>query len=280
MDTRISPLTLAALVGLAAPAATPAADYEAHDYLPLSVGNSWTYLHEWTDLHDRFGPVSQWPAYFALRGPDTPEVTITVERTEAIDGQTYFVMSGMPAGGWPPAPPHFVAGKKLRWDGTRLMEHTGTGEQALYRFDGANEAGYTIPATEGDNRVTVSILHDLPTWPVPHCSFDFHGYVWPRIPGLDPGKDEEPRHSARVIGFLAHYGPDWAYDGLFGHQYPVFENVLRPIRASLDVGGGPQVEASGQSGTRSVAKYEDARYGRATSLPPSSWGEVKGEGEP
>ena len=48
MHTRIYRLTLAALVGLAVPAAAP--EYEASDYLPLAVGNSWTFQHM---VHDR-----------------------------------------------------------------------------------------------------------------------------------------------------------------------------------------------------------------------------------
>ena len=68
-----------------------------------------------------------------------PQFTIEVLRTEELDGQTYYVISEMPSN-WPPAPPHFIAGKKLRWEGTQLMEHSGSGEQAIFRFDGANRA--------------------------------------------------------------------------------------------------------------------------------------------
>ena len=59
-------------------------------------------------------------------------MTITVERTEVIDDKTYYVITGMPAN-WPPAPPHFIAGKKLRWEGTHLMERTSDGEHAIFR---------------------------------------------------------------------------------------------------------------------------------------------------
>lgn len=147
---RLTAATATALIAWSGPAfAPPAADYEASDYLPLAVGNSWTFQHQWDDLHDRFGSLSQWSAYLAARraaDPAYPSLTITVERTEEIDGNTYYVLSGMPEN-WPPAPPHFVAGKKLRWDGTRLVQHTGTGELVLYRFDGANEDGYAIPTS-------------------------------------------------------------------------------------------------------------------------------------
>ena len=58
MHTRIYRLTLAALVGLAVPAT--ASEYEASDYLPLAVGNSWTFDH---DVYDREVFMSEADAY-------------------------------------------------------------------------------------------------------------------------------------------------------------------------------------------------------------------------
>ena len=70
---------------------------------PLAVGNSWTYEH---DHADRDADYSQWSTYTAQH-PKTPQFTIEVLRTEALDGQTYYVISEMPSH-WPP-PPHFIA---------------------------------------------------------------------------------------------------------------------------------------------------------------------------
>ena len=78
------------------------------------------------------------PTRYTAQFP-APQFTITVLNTEVIDGKTYYVLSDMPAN-WPPAPQHFIAGKKLRWEGTHLMERTADGEQAIFRFDGDNEA--------------------------------------------------------------------------------------------------------------------------------------------
>ena len=162
-----------------------ATEYQASDYLPLAVGNSWTYSHELWDRKDnegerRLGDRSQWPTFL-----ETGQFTIEVLRTEELDGQTYYVISDMPSF-WPPAPPHFIAGKKLRWEGTHLIEHSGSGEQALYRFDGADETGYTVSTDEGDNRVTVKVY----SRPVPVYGFFFHG----------------TKGGARGFGFLADYG--------------------------------------------------------------------------
>ena len=129
------------------------------------MGNSWTYSHDFYDLHGmrEEGWGDDWPDFWGNH-----QFTIEVLRTEELDGQTYYVISDMPSF-WPP-PPHFIAGKKLRWDGTQLMEHRGGGEQALYRFDGADEAGYTVSTDEGDNRITVNVYAE----PVPRYFFEFH----------------------------------------------------------------------------------------------------------
>ena len=263
---------VAALIDWSGPAPLPATEYEVSDYLPLAVGNSWTFGHEWylnegdgvEELDDRFIR-GDWPAYEATWGG---RFTITVERTEVIDGKTYYVLSGMPSGGWPPAPPHFLAGKKLRWEGTSLVEHDGTGEQTFFRFDGSGGrgTGYTIPTTEDDNRVT-SVWN--PWGVVSEYYFDFHGHDGYRH---DDYGNFLP--AWRIVGFVAGYGIAYVRETL-NHEHspiPSFENALDPIQATLtpQQSGG----AGGQSGSR-VVMYEDARYG--TSAPSSSWGQVKGE---
>ena len=162
-------LILAVLLGLSGALPAAATEYQASDYLPLEVGNSWTYGHRYRnlELEQEDDYRSHWPAFWA-QAPNRPQFTIEVLRTEELDGQTYYVISEMPAW-WPPAPPHFIAGKRLRWDGTQLMEYSGGGEQAIYRFDG-HGTSYGIPEVEGDNLVTVT----AGLKPIPFYSFSFH----------------------------------------------------------------------------------------------------------
>ena len=54
---------LPVLLGLSGALPTVATEYQASDYLPLAVGNSWTYHHEYYDIEKRFGDYDQWPAY-------------------------------------------------------------------------------------------------------------------------------------------------------------------------------------------------------------------------
>ena len=97
------------------------------DYLPLSVGNSWTYKHVFSDARGlRVGTsVVHHEAEF----------TVSVLRTEVIDGDTYYVFSDVSTSAPEGIPKQFLAGKKLRWDGNNLTEHDGTSSVSLYRFD-------------------------------------------------------------------------------------------------------------------------------------------------
>ena len=234
-------LLLVALLSLSG--VLPAAA-DASDWLPLAVGNSWTYSHNYFDISFKDGGIvrhsaywEQWPA------PDEPflypEFTISVKQTEVIDGKTYYVISDMPAN-WPPAPPHFIAGKKLRWQGTHLMERTAAGEQALFRFDGVNEAVYEFPMVEEDHRVEVRTRTD----PVAMYTFGFLGH--------------DIEKSARVCGFIKNYGIIRCKWGIFGTDHPVFRNDVTSLWAVL---GGIRVEA--------------ADAGMPTSTSSSSWGQVK-----
>ena len=230
-------MMLPALVGLSWAIAAGAAEYAASDYLPLAVGNSWTYGHEYYDLNameeeEDWG--DDWPDFWGNH-----QFTIAVERTEELDGRTYYVISDMPAL-WPPAPPHFIAGKKLRWEGTHLMEYRAGGEQALYRFDGADETGYTVSTDKGQDRVTVKAGPN----PVPWYAFSFHSNAY--------------GEGAQACNFLAGYGLRSCAQNISGDDHPLFENQIRAKRAAL---AGIVVES------------EDALIPTSTSS--STWGEVK-----
>ena len=235
---------LAFLLGLFQAGPVIAADYKVSDYLPLAVGNSWTYSHDYYDVYNP--DESQWTAFTSQ---EFPQFTISVLNTEVIDKKTYFVISAMPDK-WPPPPPHFIAGKKLRWDGSRLMERTEAGERSLFHFfDGPNAGGYAVATDEKDTKVTVMAGDDSVPWlprrdDVPWHTFEFHGSF----------------EGDRWYRFILGYGLHKCRWTIFGEDHPVFTNRLELIRAVI---GGRTLEAV--SPLTSTATLS------------SSWGQVKQE---
>ena len=218
--------------------------YETFEFLPLAVGNSWVYKD---DSNDEYG----------LLGfdDDTPlEVTVSIERTEVIDGLTYYVFSSLPA---------------------PLMEHTGTGEISLYRFDTPGGDTYTIPETEGDKQVEFLDIEDKFGFP-PIRIFRFTGYS-----GLDDYLAASPRRShLRQIRFLAGYGMDWCMDRVYAGDTTAALHQLYGMRATLLVesdGGGARGAASDSTAAFRTVDHWDAqnRHQKPTDLSSSSWGNIK-----
>ena len=109
--------------------------FRPEDFLPLAVGNSWTYVHE----------------YYDERHPDlsaSMSLTIAVTGTTVVNHHTYYVFSESPYD-YPPIPPFAMAGKTVRWsaDGD-LLELTPTGEVCLFRF--SVPSPYVIAAVDDD----------------------------------------------------------------------------------------------------------------------------------
>ena len=271
MRTRTHRLTIltAALAALNGPGALPATEYRVSDFLPLAVGNSWTCGHRIGDPFGRLpdsvpccGHPSGWPAWDDANGI----FTLTVERTEEIDGKIYYVLSDIPTGGWPPVPPHFIGGKKLRWEGTRLMEHTGTNEQTLLNFGGSEVYEYEpIPGYH----------------PVPRAAFGFPApYLeewWETVEAK--GGETVIRDSAiSSIEFIAKYGFYTAEESVELGESAAFTNEITGFKAALiESAEGPR-GASGEKVVRTVSYYDASRglEGSVTSsVRSSSWGQVK-----
>ena len=143
------------------------------DFLPLQVGNQWTYGHTYwnqvyffeypwgqdfywaepgslkravvramfeipgypyyPDMQNGFLPDE--PGFFEPEGAFADEVfTIEITHTEMIEGQEYFVFSDVEYD-WPPVPNLFLAGQKVRFsdEGTLLFRWQGQ-DIPLYAF--------------------------------------------------------------------------------------------------------------------------------------------------
>ena len=270
MNTRTHRLILAAiLAALSGPAALPATEYEVSDFLPLAVGNSWTCFHQVRDPYGLADAPGPWTAWKESGGA----FTLTVEQTEVIDGKTYYVLSDLPSGGWPPSPRDFIAGKKLRWKGSQLMEHTGSGEQTLFDFGGPEVYEYD-PATE--------------TYPVPRRRFGFPAPDLEERLRADPevmGSGDEVHSGLHGISFLAKYGFWQCSESVQLSDAGAFRNEISANEATLiesSEGTGGVRGDRGDSGEGRVVrtvKFHDARRGEpgtiTSSVSSSTWGQVK-----
>ena len=271
-------LLAAVLVGLLDSGSATA---DASDWLPLAVGNSWTYEHQYREYgKDR----SQWTNYTA-QFPNRPQFTLSVLHTEVIDDKTYFVISDMPEY-WPPVPPQFIAGKKLRWVGDQLMERTADGEQALFRFGGTSgasgasgEASYAVTTSEGTLQVTSRENRSEHT----HDNyFGFSGGAeaagpsnWYELGGGESGVTGE---SGATVGlgaaiiFLKGFGVQQGQMALYDGDAPLFKNIQKAKHAVIN---GRTVTVEQARAAAGQASSSDA-----TSIEWLSWGAIKQEGRP
>ena len=102
------------LIVLAALASVPLAAQakNVQDYLPLAVGNSWTYEHDFSDARSILDDPSIESTEEALI-ESREEITISILRTEVIDEDTYYVFSDVSTSVSEGVPRHFLNGKKL-----------------------------------------------------------------------------------------------------------------------------------------------------------------------
>lgn len=262
METRkMISLTLAALFALNGTGPAAATDYKVEDYLPLAVGNSWTYGHDYyylsmsPDDRDHFGmPTEEQKSQTFM--DNMGQFTIEVLREEVLGGQTYFVLSDLPAD-WISVPSYFIAGKKLRWAGTNLLERTADGERALYRFGESDAQGYAVPTAEGYSRVTSTNLYIAPRSSAPRYGFSF-GFD---VHGLET---TGPPFEGAGCSFLAGVGLEICGRSIYASDYPVFRNKVKLLQAVI---GGLTFERKA---------YESSEFELiSTSTSSSSWGQVK-----
>ena len=211
--------------------------YLPSDFLPLEVGNSWTYEHRIGGR--RIDPADLYN-HPLVHGGFRDVFTISVEGEEVIDGKAYYVFSDVKRN-WPPLPPHFLAGKRLRWEGDALIERTEGGDRSLFRlFEATDERAYSIPSAEGDRSVSVHGGR----LSVPWREYELTG----------------DKHGSRRVRFLAGFGMrscEWTIDERSGDglsRGAEFRNKVLLLEATI------------QGRTKD---YDDALWSRG-SLPDST----------
>ena len=246
-------LTCLAALFLLAAAPLAAQEKNVEDYLPLAVGNSWTYQHAFVDKRrNSDGSFVTTPQ----RG-DT-EVTISILRTEVIEGDTYYVFSN-PTSDLPvDIPDHFIGGKKLRWEGTQLMEHDGVSSFSIYHFDiptsDARVRHYSIQPTLGDTLVeSISGLSGSRDYM--GQSFVFEGYTGYLTEG---GWDQGFGLWRRILRFSEDYGVVFSVESHREGDYGLYESSLASLRAVIHTSQGPPSAPRNEDGLYQTSfEYDD-----------------------
>ncbi len=245
-------LTYLAALFLLAAAPLAAQEKNVEDYLPLAVGNSWTYLHIiYDDRQNTDG------SYLNLTGTGRTEITTSILRTEVIDGDTYYVFSN-PTSDLPvDIPDHFIGGKKLRWEGTQLMEHDGVSSFSIYHFDiptsDFHEKYYSIQPTVGDT--LVHSIYNLTGRNFMSQGFSFEGYTGYLTEG---GWDNGGGLWRRSLRFSEDYGVISATEAIFYGDWNLYGNSLAPLRAVIHTSQGPPSAPRNEDGLYQTSfEYDD-----------------------
>ena len=280
------------------------------DFLPLQVGNKWTYQHWYSNgfyktyeivegvvrgpfgyKADPLGPdwmfmraIAEIPGYpltdryewesplFDLRYCDGCELTLEITHTETIEGHTYFVFS-KPEYDWPPPPPLFLAGQKVRFSdaGVLLIRRQ---EQDIPLYDFAPpyiEKHYTTP------EYPMRDDESAPIMPAIEFSRVFRDVRRPEDWGLGPNTPlgqafitifdmNHPFLDLRLntsnVYFVKGYGIALYILHFPGLHFTLdFQNTLYPVSAVI---GGKRIE------------YPEVRSEWWwTSVQPTSWGQLK-----
>ena len=228
---RLLMLLLVFLAGYTAAGAAQETDDAAleinpFDYLPLEVGNRWTYEHVYQNYLYEAGYPFDIPGYPSGDPPDSLKsaekiVTIEITHTEVIDGLEYFVFSDADYA-WPPLPGFFWGGKKVRLSDEGFLVFRWNGQELpVYDFGPtSNPYAYTRTLPRGSGTVEVRFNRSYGPYRLSRVFFRL---------------SDTPYHEAG-IAFLQDYGVGIIYIEVYGLGAcgaTVFRNELVPISATI-----------------------------------------------
>jgi len=200
------------------------------DYVPLAVGNRWTYGHYYVNHLHSTGELlnlNRWelfdiPGYPPGSAPDSlilakKIVTIAITHTEVIDGLEYFVFSDADYA-WPPLPDLFWGGKKVRLSDEGFLVFRWNGQDIpVYDFGSLGDPHkYTGTLPSGSGTAEIRFDRFYVQYRLSRVSFVFDHY------------------GEGLSGFLQGYGMGrfHIYVRSFHRSLP-FQNVLAPISATI-----------------------------------------------
>ena len=280
------------------------------DYVPLAVGNRWTYEHYYYNGTYLWGASSERmkrleiPGYPYGKGHPTPPdsliraeriLTIEITHTQAINDREYFVFSDADYT-WPPRSDMFWGGKTVRLsDEGFLIYHLNGQDVPVYDLDhhhpGArlkNMYSCMLPGEYGLTEIRTERRLDEPFTDEPFIPF-LHGSAkagaLPTRPSVLHFDYVYPGQAGEHFSyFLSGYGI-----GQFFSRFTVtvhssvYKNFITPVSASIDGAEFPYPRQMLEStdpppAPYAVDFYEDvieAESDTATQVRPSSWGDLK-----
>ena len=228
------------------------------DYVPLAVGNRWTYEHSYDngtyfsivdpDL-EKLEPI-EIPGYphgqgnpippDSLRYVEKKPLTIEITHTEVIDGLEYFVFSDADYT-WPPLPALFWDGKKVRLSDEGFLVFRWNGQDVpVYDLDHhhfdkpnrlKNKYTFALPGESGTTKVNIT-----------RSMFFYSDGL--RIESPSPANrysvvkfdySQDTSYGSSFCSFLNEYGIGQLSTWLLGFEnVALFHNVLTPISANID----------------------------------------------
>ena len=197
------------------------------DFVPLAVGNRWTYGHLYINYDYEIGEPFAIPGYPPGHPPDSltfagKTVTIEITHTEVIDGSEYFVFSDADYA-WPPLPDFFWGGKKVRLSDEGFLVFRWNGQELpMYDFGGDfHTYTGTLPIGSGATE----------------ADFDLF-YAQYRRSRVHFGLSRYSLYDRAEIIFLQEYGVGQTYIEHYSYPgactfVPSFLNQLTPISATI-----------------------------------------------
>ena len=229
------------------------------EYVPLAVGNRWTYEHWyysgvttfdsdfWRDTFDSdFWRLEGLKRLEFIEFPDSlsligKTLTIEITHTEMIDGLEYFVFSDADYV-WPPLPALFWGGKKVRLSDEGFLVFRWNGQEVPvydldhHHFDRSvrpvNKDSYTftIPGKSDTTRVNItrSMYFYVDRQPIAHFKPDS------RYAKVVFGYSQWTRPTDRFTVFLSGYGIGQVHSSIPFFDTTIYQHILTPISATID----------------------------------------------
>ena len=195
------------------------------DYVPLAVGNRWTYKHFYENYLHGTGEPFDIPGYPPGSPPDSLRfvekiVTIEITHTEVIDGLEYFVFSDADYA-WPPLPDLFWDGKKVRLSDEGFL---------VFRWNGQDIPAYDFGYLGNPHKYTGTLPSGSGTAEVRFERF----YSQYRLSGVSFRSHYSKHYSEGFSFFLQGYGMGRAYIYVGGFEEDIpFRNILESVSAMI-----------------------------------------------